>query len=266
MRRPYQVHFVLLAVATLLALSPGGCGDDSRVTLLPPPDPFEPNDTPGSCTLVALDFAAPNLSLHETTDEDYFCFLIATVSTVDVRVEFSHLDGDIDLELLDAAGTLIAESRTQQDVERVSEALSPRQYRARVFSPTGQPNAYAIEIQAQGNLLPDPYEPNDDPGNCAPVSLDFSASGLTLDVRFDEDFFCFSLTSASNLVVTVSFVHADGNLDLMLLDPSATPLAESRTQQSVETISQSVPPGQYFVRVWSSSGETNSYSLSIQAQ
>lgn len=254
----------LAALLVLAALT--GCGSNSSFSLPVSADPFEPNDAPGGCTLVALDFVQPNLSIHDVSDQDYFCFIVATISDVDVTVEFAHASGDIDVELLDSALSVVAESRTTRDREIISETLSPGQYRVRVFSPSNDANGYGIEIRGRGSLSPDIYETNNDPGSCAPVNLDFSVSGLTIDVPFDEDFFCFTLNQDSTVTVTATFVHADGNIDIMLLDPVGSPIAESRTLQGVETITLSVPSGQFFVRVWSSSGETNVYDLDIQAQ
>ena len=115
-------------------------------------------------------------------------------------------------------------------------------------------------------LNPDAYELNNSPSACSSVPENFLEPDLNLHNQFDEDYFCFSLTNDSFVVITADFVHGNGDIDIQLLDSMTAPIDSSQTQQNVELITQSLLAGQYFVRVYSLQGDTNFYGLEIQAQ
>mgnify|MGYP002852551462 FL=1 len=99
-----------------------------------------------------------NLTLHETGDEDYFRFYSnETGGMADfVRIDFDNSHGNIDLELLDDNGTLIDESRTSRDYERISLFEKPEGwYYARVTGRNGDTNdGYRLSINPPANQPP----------------------------------------------------------------------------------------------------------------
>lgn len=232
------------------------------------PDGREMNDTLGGCSAITLDFYDGSLNLHDITDEDFYCFTLNGDSQLDVTVEFVHADGDIDFQLLDGVGLVMDASTTEQDTEATSTLVLAGPYAVRVYSPTPEPNTYALTITATpvGPLAPDMYEPNEGIPTCAGVNLDFVEPNLTLHSASDEDFFCITLAHSGILVITADFVHANGDIDIALLDGSGNPLDQSQTQQDTEQITMSVGFGWYYLRVWSPTNETNIYSLSILKQ
>jgi hypothetical protein len=142
-------------------------GDPSDIN----PDTYEPNDdldnvrnisagTPNSPNLGPCNpkRTLVNLTLHEEGDEDYFRFYAnETGGMADfVRIDFDNSDGNIDLELLDDNGTLIDESRTSRDYERISLFEKPEGwYYARVTGRNGDTNdGYRLSINPPANQPP----------------------------------------------------------------------------------------------------------------
>ena len=54
--------------------------------------------------------------------------------------------------------------------------------------------------------------------------------------------------------------------DVDLIDLNLMVVASSQTQQSPEIINVGLPPGAYFIRVWSPTMTTNTYGLDVFAQ
>ena len=142
-------------------------GDPSDIN----PDTYEPNGdldnvrnisagTPNSPNLGPCNpkRTLVNLTLHETGDEDYFRFYAnETGGMADfVRIDFNNSDGNIDLELLDDDGTLVDESRTSRDYERISLFEKPEGwYYARVTGRNGDTNgSYRLSINPPANQPP----------------------------------------------------------------------------------------------------------------
>ena len=142
-------------------------GDPSDIN----PDTYEPNGdldnvrnisagTPNSPNLGPCNpkRTLVNLTLHEAGDEDYFRFYAnETGGMADfVRIDFNNSDGNIDLELLDDDGTLVDESRTSRDYERISLFEKPEGwYYARVTGRNGDTNgSYRLSINPPANQPP----------------------------------------------------------------------------------------------------------------
>ena len=176
MRFPVWVG-VALGVAFLFG-GFSGCGDhhgSKRRNPAPDPDGREVNNDLASCTAVSLDFYDPNLSLHNASDEDYFCFSIASDSFVTITAEFDHRAGNVDLQLLDGFGFPIEISDTTQNIELITRSLVADTYVVRVYSSTTETNIYSLEITAVatgGPLTPDVAEPNDTQATCTQISSD----------------------------------------------------------------------------------------------
>jgi len=123
-----------------------------------PPDAYEPNDTPTtvkSMPIQTLNSAnlgpcAPTrtvdtLTIDSATDTDVFRFYCAGTGTSDqsVRIEFIHSSGDLNLQLLDDEGNVLANSSGLGNIESISLAGRPRGwYMARVVGFAGARNPY----------------------------------------------------------------------------------------------------------------------------
>ena len=256
---------------SFLIVSLIGCGKQSETIIIiggggPGPinaDSYEPNDSLATCSSVVINFLEQGLTLDTTADQDFFCFTLQVETNLTAIASFLHQNGDIDLELLDQGGITIAVSSTQQDTETIRLNLMPGPYAVRVWSPAGAINRYDLELTARPALPPDGREANDDVASCTAITLPFLDPNLNLHSDVDIDYFCLSILLDSQLTITINFSHALGDIDVDLIDFSLMVVASSRTQQSPEIINVGVPPGVYFIRVWSPTMTTTTYGLDV---
>ena len=90
-----------------------------------------------------------NLSIHNANDVDYFKFkLKETGSVADyIAINYEFVPGgDIDIELLDAKGNVVAYSRTAENTDRISlEGVKAGDYYIRIYGYNNSVNTYSIE-------------------------------------------------------------------------------------------------------------------------
>jgi hypothetical protein len=87
-----------------------------------PTDPLEPNDSQATASMPAM---GVNDGLHICPlDADYYSVSGSNGETIDVALSFEHLEGDIDLRLLNASGETLAYSNSQSNNESVSFTLN----------------------------------------------------------------------------------------------------------------------------------------------
>lgn len=111
---------------------------------------------------------------------------------------------------------------------------------------------------------PELYEPNETPGAAPVVALPLDVQdGLRIADDADVDYFAFD-TDGAPRSITLTFVHAAGDLDMALEDAAGRGVAQSAGVTDVEALEVTLPAGRYFVRVVGWSGATNAYALSIR--
>jgi len=77
----------------------------------------------------------------------------------------------------------------------------------------------------------------------------------------DVDFHRLVVDTARVVTVTLSFRHADGDLDLLLQDENGQQVAASQSTADVERIEQRLTAGTWYVKVYGWSGATGAYTL-----
>jgi hypothetical protein len=92
------------------------------------PDRFEPND---ALTQVANIVMGVTDNLTMCGDLDVFAVDV-TAREVTAKVEFKNSEGDLDVRLYDAAGTVVGTSDGTGDVETITKAVTPGRYRVEV--------------------------------------------------------------------------------------------------------------------------------------
>ncbi|SFH57310.1 clostripain-related cysteine peptidase [Planctomicrobium piriforme] len=198
-----------------------------------------------------------NLSIHSSSDDDWFAFQLDADAVAGHFVEIitNYQLGDLDLELYDSDGIRL-NAATSEDVERVSldglkaKIGSVRQtYYLRVVGYRGgtQPN-YTLRINApesglNGDAI-DARSSNNTFATATPLMLNGGAEsigGLSIHQSGDVDFFRFTMpaTGAPGSLVAINFDNAQGDLQLQLLDASgqAIPGRSSNGQSGTEAIS-----------------------------
>jgi len=251
------------------------------------PDDFEPNDTSASAAALGTIEGAkdwPNLSVHSSTDEDWFEFTtVGPASWPDkVAIQFDHSEGDLDLELYGTDGSKIEGAYGPAGGHSISlDGLLANTYRVRVYGAGGATNcSYQLRIDAplpDTNIPEDNYEQNDS----APAAKDlgqitgqYVLGNLTMDDTADEaakeDWFAFSTVSEAMAghAVRIEFDHTLGDLDLLLMDQTGTQeIGKSVGPLGVESVSlQGQPAGTYCIGVIGHNGATHpNYTLRINA-
>jgi hypothetical protein len=235
-------------------------------------DALEENDSRGAAATIT---PGQRTGLNTCTgDDDFYAITLAANDQVSAAASFNNGEGDIDMELLDSAGTVLDSAGTTANTENVSATVpSAGTYYVRVFlfgdagSTTG--NTYTLDVTVGGGNPPlctvDTFEPNDAMGT-APATPMGSYPGL--GQCGDDDWFGITLANGESISIDVSFTHAEGDIDIELYGPDGTVAASSETTTNVESIAgTSNVAGTFTLRVflYQDTGSTpgNSYDLSI---
>ena len=222
-------------------------------------DGYEENDQLGDATWLTADagswlstVAGPGIAgdddWYEVEAGDDNNLLVVTCS-------FTHAEGNIDVQVTDWSGAVVAEGDSDTDNEALTAHVSgPGAYYLRVYAPSGsQCSAYDLWWDDAG-CRDDTNEPN----NAHSEATDLGAyAGTWLDevdglgVLQDEDWYRIEVEAPyERVVVTCTFSHAQGDIDLELLDGNTGTVATANGTADEEVIDVVVPaPGTYYVRV-----------------
>ncbi len=135
------------------------------------PDPYEPNDqmselnsrvvgAPNSPVLgpCGPSKAILNLTIHASGNDDLFRFYMPALGQTgdEVRIDFANRAGDLDMELLNATGTVVATSISTRNYERISlQGRAAGWYNVRVYGYLGAMSPdYSLTINPSQNGTP----------------------------------------------------------------------------------------------------------------
>ena len=241
-------------------------------------DSYENNDTLAQARLVTPTANAA-ISGVMADAHDYYRFSITTAAKPGstISLQFSGAQGDLDLRLLDARGTVLRTSAGDGDRETIDvSGLVAGKYYVDVYGYGGAYSpSYRLTLDTQPETVTPPtiggdgYEPNNTQAaaqDLGAVTGNASWSGLSIP-KGDVDFFKFSLGTAGNATseVLVNFRNSEGDLDAELLDATGRRIAISQTASSQERLSlNGLPAGTYYVRIYGYNGASNAnYGLAI---
>jgi hypothetical protein len=210
-----------------------------------------------------------------TGDDDFYSIQLAANDQISATASFSNGEGDIDLQLLDSAGTVLDSATTTGNSENVSfTAASAGTYYVRAFlyadngSTVG--NTYSLDVQVTPGTPPnqcivDNFEPNDTLGSAPSTSM---GSYTNLGQCGDDDYFAITLNNGDSINIDVSFTHSEGDVDIQLYGPNGSVAASSETTTNNENIAGTAnAAGTFTLRVflYQDTGGTpgNTYQLSI---
>ncbi len=195
-----------------------------------------------------------NLSVHTSTDADYFRFYLpATGTTADsMRITFTHSTGDIDLRLLTSTGTQAAISQGTTNEEVISlNSRTAGWYYAHIYGYNG----------ATGGNITLTIDPS---ANAAPVITTLSPPAGDTVVRHALETYtvnwAVSDPNANPTWVSV-YLNTQPMLDgreVLIPDSLNVP----GTNQFHVVNSANVPPGRYYVYCRATDGGTNAGSWS----
>ncbi|MEM6295575.1 MAG: hypothetical protein AAGA54_30155 [Myxococcota bacterium] len=266
---------------------PARCVDEP-----PPPcedDALEENDTRAQAGLQdPLDPGVVEDLVACEGDEDWFQLSITDAGTLGGLITAGRGDADLSLGLYDISGTELQVADEPGSDEVVGACVSPGTYYLRVFSTAGGTRAYdlLVDFSAEncaGTCEDDAAEDDDTFDTASAVTLPFNASGRAICSE-DADFFAVDLSTGDTLVQDLTFVHADGDLDLHFHDvdgadltpctPDAPELCSLDAGQSAtsnehaeRTITQAgCDPCTFFVSVQGYGGAANDYDISLAVE
>lgn len=224
----------------------GMCTDDGR----------EDDDTAATGTTYASPIGDGQIC---PDDDDYFRVSVPMGNAVTVTVDgFTHADGDLDLELRAADGTILGTSASVRDTESVSycNGAASTTLTARVFGFSGAQNAYSF----RADVAPDPSgcciddAGEDDDARTSARTVTFASDVASVDGTIcpgDDDWIAIPMTGPGRIEALVLFDHSMGDIDIALHDPSGTRLRSSVTSTDDEMIAVDVAGGgTYALRVY----------------
>jgi hypothetical protein len=114
------------------------------------PDRFEVNNSIAQATILGSDpfITLRDLSIHNADDEDFFRYTAHDTGKLIVRSLFDHDLGDIDMQILDSSGDVIASSSSvDDDEELIVPVVAQQVYFIRIFGVGTAINNYSLEIE-----------------------------------------------------------------------------------------------------------------------
>ncbi len=261
---PEKLYYTPSTTTTyLLLVEPAVAeGDEASYSIVygentPPDDSYEDNDALGS----AWTLTAGTYPMLACADDDWYRINVAAGYSITATISFTHASGDLDLRLYNAGGTLLDSSESTNDFEQVSYAVTTNgYYYIKVYRYTGSGyNNYTLSLGT--TVTDDTYEDNDVQGSAWLLS----AGTYPALVCADDDWYRIYVTSGSIVTASISFTHANGNLDLKLFNMVGTLLNASTSMVNTEQVSYNVTEtGYYYVQVYRATGSGyNSYALTL---
>ena len=178
---------------------------------------YEPNDSFAEARAISLGVVY-NAGIDSPTDQDYYKFTIGTTS--DVVITLQDLPRDYDIELLNSSGLpLVRGEASGRSNETITEnGLAAGTYYLRVYGYGGNYNlylCYALKVIATPAVLScvNNYEPNDALTTAYAINTN-AIYNAGIGSATDQDYYKFTISSISNVVVTLQNLPKDYDLDL----------------------------------------------------
>lgn len=96
------------------------------------------------------------------------------------------------------------------------------------------------------------------------MALPFDDVGLTIDEGADTDYYSFTLDADASVHVLVSFVDADGDIDITLRDATGLQVDGSIGTTDIEELNSTLSAGTYVLEVRTFGSSVNTYDLLIE--
>lgn len=228
--------------------SSGGatCTDDGR----------EDDDTAGTATTYTSPITDGQIC---SGDADFFAISVGNGDEVTVTLDgFVHADGDLDLELRAADGTILGTSASVRNSETVSycNSASATTLSARVFGFLSAQNGYSFRADVVpdpgGCCIDDTFE--DDDSQSAARAVSYVSDVASFDGSVcpgDDDWIAIPMSGPGRIDVFLTFDHSMGDIDIALYDPSGVRLRSSVSSSDDETLTvDAAGGGTYALRIY----------------
>lgn len=220
-----------------------------------PEDLLEPNDDiPAAYNLGAGDVSLSGLTVHESDNADYYQWHAPDDGLLQVRLDFVHAVGDLDVGIYDANGQLIAASASTTDDESVQVGVEKgAAYYIGVFGFDGARHFdYGLNIDGP-DIKPDRMESNDAFATARSLPAgDSYLKDLSIHEDGNEDYYHWVAAADGRLDLNLFFDDDAGDLDLFLYEAANSDglLASSTSSTDSEHITYTVEQGhRYYIQV-----------------
>ena len=211
---------------------------DIAVKIAPPvePDEYEPDDTLADATQIGTDGIPQSHNFHVEGDLDFVAFEARAETIYTILTENLGIDADTVIELLDAAGSMLAEDDDGGDEPLASRIIWPVQedqrlyVRVRNFGPLeGDATEYdvLVEVGETVGIDPDAFEPDNERTSANLVATDGSLQTHTFHLPGDEDWIAFEVSSGERYIIETFCVGLECDTLLALHDPEGVFLEEN---------------------------------------
>jgi hypothetical protein len=184
---------------------------------------------------------SPGLNVCES-EPDFYSFEAYAGYTIDVEVDFDVAEGDIELNLYDPDGVIIASANTSAAPETISvSAAMDGEYVLEIWLDADAGPVvgtdYSVDLEViAGVCTADAYEPNEGAGGAYLLTAGGAFPGLTACYDVD-DWYYIEPAAGVTIDVALAFLHAEGDLDLTLFDQTSNELVFSRSATDDEVLS-----------------------------
>ncbi|MEE2902776.1 MAG: hypothetical protein VYC39_10620 [Myxococcota bacterium] len=217
---------------TMTAVVTGGmsgpmCSDDT----------YEENDDRTSASLIFTEIDYSSLVACDM-DEDFYRFTSTRDESTVVRLNYATNEGDIDLQIVDSSGSLIAQARTTTDNETIEfiPMLSGNLYlRVWLYQDAGTTpgNQYSMRIEpCEDDIL-------EGSGNntlsAARLINTGTRSNLKVCENADDHYIVIGNQSGSTLTTQLSYTVGEGDLDLEYIDMTTGAVLASASGSAGQT-------------------------------
>ena len=202
-------------------------------------------------------------------DPDFYRVPISPGTRVTATLEgFDHNQGDLDLFLMDAAGTTLVTQAGVGNREVAEYCYSTGDeaiIRVEGYSDSENPYTLRVDTESAGVCCSDDsHEGNDDQSNATLITFSGDSTNYSGTIcPGNRDWFSFFVRHRSEIRVTLSM--DEGDLDLNLHRPDGSRLATSAKAIGTEQIDAiATEPGTYAIQVYSLRNHTSDYQGMIQ--
>ena len=239
----------------------------------PDDDGFEDNDTQDTASELALPVVDANdlvdLIILEG-DDDWYAVAVCAGGTLSVAMSLVDADGDLDLAIHAVDGTIL-DSSTGVGDDEFADATPDEASTLfiRVYGWQGVANSYTLTLELDDAGCPDVVAGDDDAleDNDTQETAAQIAAGDIDDLMItegDDDWFAVELCEDGVLTATITFVDADGDLDLAVIDIEGSVIDFSDGVGDEETVTATANIATTaYLRVFGWQAAANAYSLSV---
>lgn len=192
------------------------------------PDPYEPDDTPTTATLVTPGSLDATACLGDT---DFFVVDLLAGELLTVAASFLAVDQDIDLQLIDATGVAVVANDALGSPESFTyTAIADGPVAIEVILAAddnlggGADYTLDVSVDAPSACVSDAQEPDDSQGSATPAGGGMWSGQACLT---DSDWYMFDVVPRDVIDAVVVFDSGEGNVDMNLWSSAGILLASA---------------------------------------